>query len=75
MKTTVLTAAVLLVSAGGAFAGSDHYGSDRDLQPAAVTDYMHTRSTKKTNNDADVRQTVRKPMIPNDEYGQGIWGR
>ncbi|MDX8445657.1 DUF680 domain-containing protein [Mesorhizobium sp. VK3C] len=75
MKTSAITAAALLISAAVAFAGSDHYGSNGDQQPAAATDYMHTLSTKKAANDAGVPKTVRKPMVPNDEYGQGIWGR
>ena len=74
MKFTALTAAALLVTAGGAIAGSDHFGSNGDQQPATASDNMHTASTKKANGNAGAPQTVRKPNVPSDEYGQGIWG-
>ncbi|MGX5850053.1 DUF680 domain-containing protein [Mesorhizobium sp. PL10] len=66
----ILVIAALLVSAGGAIAGSDHYGSGVDPQrPATTTDTVHTASTKKGG-----PQTVRRPIVPNEEYGQGFWG-
>ncbi|RUX04865.1 DUF680 domain-containing protein [Mesorhizobium sp. M8A.F.Ca.ET.059.01.1.1] len=71
----ILVTAVLLVSAGGAIAGSDHYGSPVDPQlPATNTDKLHTGSTRKADNNAGVAHTVRRPIVPNEEYGQGIWG-
>ncbi|MGX5830155.1 DUF680 domain-containing protein [Mesorhizobium sp. 43Arga] len=74
MKMILVTAA-LLVSLGGAFAGSAHYGSGVDPQlPATTTDTVHTASTKKANNNVGVPHTVRRPIVPNEEYGQGIWG-
>jgi hypothetical protein len=73
MKMILVTAA-LLVSVGAAVAGSDHYGSGGDQQPATTSDTTHTASTKKDNN-AGVPQTVRKPIVPDREPGQGIWGR
>ncbi|TPI78473.1 DUF680 domain-containing protein [Mesorhizobium sp. B2-8-9] len=75
MKMILVTAA-LLASVAGAIAGSDHYGSGADPQlPAASTDTVHTGSIKKADNHAGVPQTVRRPIVPNEEYGQGIWGR
>ncbi|TIX44890.1 MAG: DUF680 domain-containing protein [Mesorhizobium sp.] len=67
----ILATAALLVLVGGASAGSDHYGSGGDQQPATTTDTMHTASTKKPDHDVGVPQTVPRP---NDSYGQGIWG-
>ncbi|MER9169183.1 DUF680 domain-containing protein [Mesorhizobium australicum] len=71
----ILATAALLVSATGAIAGRDHYGSQVDPQfPATTTDTVHTGSTKKADNNAGVPHTVRRPIVPNEEYGQGIWG-
>lgn len=45
MKTIALTAAALLVAAGGAFAhGSDHYGSQDTLPQASTADSGYTSS-------------------------------
>ncbi|MER8554881.1 DUF680 domain-containing protein [Mesorhizobium sp. M0976] len=74
MKMTVLAAAALVITAGSAIAGSDHYGSNGGQQPATASDNMYTSSIKKMNNDIRVPKTVRKPTVPSDEYGQGIWG-
>ncbi|MES0149697.1 DUF680 domain-containing protein [Mesorhizobium sp. M0012] len=74
MKMTVLAVAVLVITAGNATAGSDHYGSNGSQQPATASYNMYTSSIKKMNNDIGVPKTVRKPTVPNDEYGQGIWG-
>jgi hypothetical protein len=73
MKFITLAAASLLISMGAAFAGSDHYGSESATSP----DNSHTASTEMTDGRArhDAGQTVRKPMVPDDKYGQGIWGR
>ncbi|ESY65232.1 hypothetical protein X742_23135 [Mesorhizobium sp. LNHC232B00] len=35
---------------------------------------MHTSSIRKTGNDAGVQETVRKPIAPSKDPGQGIWG-
>lgn len=74
MKTTALAAAALVITAGSAIAGSDHYGSNGAQQPATASDNVYTSSIKKMSNDIGVPKTVRKPIVPNDEYGQGIWG-
>lgn len=75
MKKTSLAAAALLVAAGNAFAGSDHYGSNWVQQPATSSESMHTSSIRKTSNDAGLpKKTVRKQVVPSNESGQGIWG-
>ncbi|TIX45034.1 MAG: DUF680 domain-containing protein [Mesorhizobium sp.] len=74
MKMTVLAVAALVITAGSAIAGSDHYGSNGAQQPATASDNTYTSSIKKMNSDIGVPKTVRKPTVPNDEYGQGIWG-
>ncbi|MBZ9799576.1 DUF680 domain-containing protein [Mesorhizobium sp. ES1-4] len=73
MKKTSLAAAILLVAAGNAVAGSDHYGSNSQ-QPATSSESMHTSSIRKTGIDAGVQETVRKPIAPSKDPGQGIWG-
>jgi hypothetical protein len=74
MKKTSLAAAILLVAAGSAVAGSDHYGSNSVQQPATSSESMHTSSIRKTGIDAGVQETVRKPIAPSKDPGQGIWG-
>ncbi|BAV45387.1 Uncharacterized protein MLTONO_0484 [Mesorhizobium loti] len=72
---TILVAAAFLASAGGAIAGSDHYGSSIEpWSPATTTDAANTASTKKTDDNAGMQQAVRKPIAPPEQYGQGIWG-
>ncbi|WP_352485993.1 MULTISPECIES: DUF680 domain-containing protein [unclassified Mesorhizobium] len=73
MKMTALAAAALVVAAGNAIAGSDHYGSNGAQQPATASDNTYTSSTRKMNKDTGMPKTVRKP-VSNDEHGQGIWG-
>lgn len=62
MKKIALTAAALLVAAGSAFAGSDHYGSDGANQPAAAVDSSYTASIAKTG------AAAKQPFIPNDAH-------
>ncbi|TIX01474.1 MAG: hypothetical protein E5V59_05075 [Mesorhizobium sp.] len=71
MKLIALAAASLVVSAGTALAGSDHCGSAEATPP----DRSHTSSMTDGHAKHDASQTVRKPVTPNDKYGQGIWGR
>ena len=74
MKMILVTAA-LLASVGTALAGSDHYGSSTDPRvPATASDTVHTGSTSKAGNHDGAPQTVRRPIVPNWESGQGIWG-
>ncbi|TGQ12117.1 MULTISPECIES: DUF680 domain-containing protein [unclassified Mesorhizobium] len=56
MTKIALTAAVLLVAAGAAFAGSDNYGSANANQPAASVDTSFTAAVKKS--DADVQKPL-----------------
>ncbi|AZO58725.1 MAG: DUF680 domain-containing protein [Mesorhizobium sp.] len=81
MNKIALTAAVLLVATGSAFAGSDHYGSDNVNQPA-VTQSVAPRSGD--NIDRSITGSIRKfeqhdlritPDQNQPESGQGIWGR
>ncbi|QKD13604.1 DUF680 domain-containing protein [Mesorhizobium sp. NZP2077] len=74
MKMILVTAA-LLASVGGAIAGSDHYGSGADPRlPATATDAVNTGSTCKADKHDGVAHAVRRPIVPNWECGQGIWG-
>lgn len=75
MMKMILVSTALILSTGGAFAGSDHCcGSAASQQPAIGTDAAHTSSTKKADDNAGGPQTVRRPVVPHEEYGQGIWG-
>jgi hypothetical protein len=56
MTKIALTAAVLLVATGAAFAGSDNYGSANANQPAASVDASFTASVKKS--DANVQKPL-----------------
>ena len=57
MKKIALTAAALLMAAGTAFAGSDHYGSDGVNQPAAAAvDNSYTASISSADS------TAKKPV-------------
>ncbi|MDX8520310.1 DUF680 domain-containing protein [Mesorhizobium dulcispinae] len=73
MKLIALAAASIAVSVGTAHAGSDHYGSEK----ATPADKLHTSAIKMIDGHAkhEAGQAVRKPVTPNDKYGQGIWGR
>ena len=75
MKIITITASALLVIAGSAFAGSDHYGSDWDY-PQSSTDKSHTSSTKQSNEDARNKApaTVYRPTVPRDDYDRSHWG-
>jgi hypothetical protein len=44
MTKIALTAAALLIATGGAFAASDHYGSDNANQPVSTVDNSYTSS-------------------------------
>ncbi|MER8405958.1 DUF680 domain-containing protein [Mesorhizobium sp. M1307] len=44
---TVLAVAVLVITAGSATAGSDHYGSNGSQQPATASYNIYTSSIKK----------------------------
>jgi hypothetical protein len=74
MKIIALAASALLAIAGSAIAGSDHYGSNWDY-PQSSVDKSHTSSTKSNDGKREkIPGTVYRPTVPNDEYGQGLWG-
>jgi hypothetical protein len=79
MTKIALTAAALLVATSGAFAGSDHYGSDNVNQPAVTApagnvDNTVTGSIRKLNK-FEQRDLHITPDQNQPESGQGIWGR
>ena len=79
MTKIALTAAALLVATSGAFAGSDHYGSDNVNQPAVTApagnvDNTVTGSIHKLNK-FEQRDLHITPDQNQPESGQGIWGR
>jgi hypothetical protein len=71
MKKALLTATAFLLLVAVAVAGSDHYGSNGVQQFTTTTDNTQTASTK---SNSSAPQTVRKPIVPSDEPGRGIWG-
>ncbi|RAZ83171.1 hypothetical protein DPM33_32810 [Mesorhizobium hawassense] len=75
MTKIALTAAALLVATSGAFASSDHYGSDNVNQPAVTApagnvDNSITGSIR-TFEQRDLHIT---PDQNQPQSGQGIWG-
>ena len=71
MTKIALTAAALLIATGGAFAGSDHYGSANANQPAVSVDSTVTGSIRKF----EQRDLKITPDQNQPQSGQGIWGR
>ena len=79
MTKIALTAAALLVATSGAFAGSDHYGSDNVNQPAVTApagkvDNTITGSIRKLDK-LEQRDLHVSPDQNQPQSGQGIWGR
>lgn len=74
MKIITLAASALLIIAGSAVAGSDHYGSDWNY-PQSSVDKSHTSSTQQLNGNIRKKDpaTVYRPAVPNDDHGQGHW--
>jgi hypothetical protein len=74
MKIITLAASALLIIAGSAVAGSDHYGSDWNF-PQSSTDKSHTSSTQQSNENIRKKDpaTVYRPAVSNDDHGQGHW--
>ncbi|TPI07813.1 DUF680 domain-containing protein [Mesorhizobium sp. B4-1-3] len=73
MNKIALTAVVILVATGSAFAGSDHFPWTNGGQQAATVDTTATASIMKLDMDRhDVKPAAK---IAADEPGQGIWGR
>ena len=76
MNKIAFAAAALLVATSGAFAGSDHYGSDNVNQPAVTApagkvDNTVTGSIRKF----EQRDLHTTPDQNQPQSGQGIWGR
>ncbi|WP_214474807.1 DUF680 domain-containing protein [Mesorhizobium sp. dw_380] len=78
MNRLALAAAAILLATGGAFAGSDHYGSDNANQPVASVagvDHAVTGAVENTymagHKAADTRMNTATDW---PEPGQGIWG-
>ncbi len=79
MTKIALAAAALLVATSGAFAGSDHYGSDNVNQPAVTApagkvDNTITGSIRKLDK-LEQRDLHVSPDQNQPQSGQGIWGR
>ena len=73
MHKIALTTAAILVAAGSAFAGSDHYGSNNANQPVVSVDHAVTGSVKTVagHKTADTKMKVATNW---PDSGQGIWG-
>ncbi|AGB47061.1 DUF680 domain-containing protein [Mesorhizobium sp. ESP6-5] len=76
MNRIALTAAAILVATGGAFAGSDNYGSDNVNQPAVTApagkiDHSYTASIRKPVEHRGFKLT---PDSNQPDPGQGNWG-
>ncbi|MBZ9744585.1 DUF680 domain-containing protein [Mesorhizobium sp. CO1-1-7] len=79
MNRLALATAAILVAAGGAFAGSDHYGSDNANQPVVAPVAGVDHAVTGAVNDTDMikhktADTKMKPATDWPEPGQGIWG-
>ena len=72
MTRISLMAAALLVSAGAAFAGSDHYGSDFVYRPTPSVSTSIDHSFTASIDHTPGNQSNRPLFDP--EPGQGIWG-
>ncbi|MBZ9669284.1 DUF680 domain-containing protein [Mesorhizobium sp. ES1-3] len=79
MNRLALAAAAILIATGGAFAGSDHYGSDNADQPVAPVAGVDHAVTGAVDNKTNmtghkVADTKMKSATDWPEPGQGIWG-
>ena len=75
MKIIALAASALLLAAGGAVAGSDHYGSNWDY-PQSRVDKSYTSSMKQPNQNIRKKTpaTVYRPTTPNLGSDRSHWG-
>jgi len=78
MNKIAFAAVALLFATGGAFAGSDHFGSDSANQPVASVvgvDHAVTGAVKNTDM-AEHKAAGTRTKVTTDwpEPGQGIWG-
>ena len=78
MNKIALAAAAIFIATGGAFAGSDHYGSDNANQPvASVAGVDHAATGAVKNTDVAARKAADTRMKTTTDWpepGQGIWG-
>ncbi|MDX8526962.1 DUF680 domain-containing protein [Mesorhizobium sp. MSK_1335] len=75
MTKIALTAAALLVATSGAFAGSDHYGSDNVNQPAVTAPASNVdNSITGSISNFEKRDLHITPDQNQPESGQGNWG-
>jgi hypothetical protein len=77
MTKIVLTAAAILFASGGAFASSDHYGSNNASQPVANIDHALTASIRKSAHHGGYTMMTTGPDMTQSgpaESGRGIWG-
>jgi len=78
MNKIAIAVTAILLATGGAFAGSDHYGSDNANQPVASVagvDHAVTGAVKNTDTAGHKAADTRmKTTTDWPETGQGIWG-
>jgi hypothetical protein len=78
MNKIALAAVTVLLATGGAFAGSDHYGSDNANQPvASIAGVDHAATSAVKDTDAAGRKVADTRMMTTTDWpepGQGIWG-
>lgn len=81
MKIIAFAAAAVVIAAGSAFAGSDHFDPGAVLSSTSGLDASHTASVnKKTASPAQgsalgSKTKTTSPYNPADDHGRGIWGR
>jgi hypothetical protein len=74
MKIVAFAAMAFIIATGGAFAGSDHYGSNFWQPTVGHVDGSYTASIKKPTRKVIPKAPKTSPYNPTDGYGQGIWG-
>ena len=78
MNKIAIAVTAILLATGGAFAGSDHYGSDNANQPvASVAGVDHAVTGAVKNTDVAGHTAADTRMKTNTDWpesGQGLWG-
>jgi hypothetical protein len=79
MKIIAFAAAAVVIAAGSAVAGSDHFDPGAVLSTTSDLDASHTASVnKKTKSPAQgsaLGTKATSPYNPADDQGRGHWGR
>jgi hypothetical protein len=78
MKIIAFAAAAVVIAAGSAFAGSDHFDPGAILSTTSGLDASHTTSVSKIASPAQgsaLGSKTTSPYNPADNHGRGIWGR